>query len=132
MLIIECKCSINLLNAFPLHFFFRLPSKPSFDRTKKPSEIDIPYDSKILRTVVIPVKVMTLFQAMAHSNTFKNIETCGVLTGKLVCIILFLLNPFLQSDILRIIMNIKFAQIHFFAITTMLYSLEREQFSFCI
>lgn len=69
---------------FPLNLF-RIPSAPSFDRTKKPSDSDIAYDSKILRTVVIPVKVMTLFQAMAHSNTFKNIETCGVLTGKLVC-----------------------------------------------
>lgn len=69
---------------------FRIPSTPSYDRSQKPSETDVAYDSKILRTVVIPVKVMTLFQAMAHSNTFKNIETCGVLTGKLVCMMLFL------------------------------------------
>lgn len=59
---------------------------PAFDRAKKPHESDISYDSKVLRTVVVPIKVMTLFQAMAHSNTFKNIETCGVLTGVLVCI----------------------------------------------
>lgn len=68
-------------------FFCRLSPTPAFDRSKKPSESDITYDSKILRTVVIPIKVMTLFQAMAHSNTFKNIETCGVLTGKLVSIL---------------------------------------------
>lgn len=67
--------------------FCRSPSAPTFDRSQKPSESDITYDSKVLRTVVVPIKVMTLFQAMAHSNTFKNIETCGVLTGVLVCIL---------------------------------------------
>ncbi|KAG5886721.1 hypothetical protein JTB14_030787 [Gonioctena quinquepunctata] len=63
----------------------RTPDLPTIDRSKKPSEISFQdrYDTNILRPVVVPVKVMTLFQAMAQSNTFKNIETCGVLTGKL-------------------------------------------------
>ncbi|CAH1176450.1 unnamed protein product [Phaedon cochleariae] len=58
---------------------------PTIDRTKKPSDINLVrrYDGNTLRPVMVPVKVMTLFQAMAQSNTFKNIETCGVLTGKL-------------------------------------------------
>lgn len=58
---------------------------PAIDRSSKPSDVNIQerYDTKVLRRVVVPVKVMTLFQAMAQSNTHKNIETCGVLTGKL-------------------------------------------------
>ncbi|XP_056637043.1 STAM-binding protein-like A isoform X1 [Diorhabda sublineata] len=55
---------------------------PKIDRTKKPSNI-FRYDTNILRPVIVPVQVMTLFQAIAQSNTFKNIETCGVLCGKL-------------------------------------------------
>ncbi|XP_074035640.1 STAM-binding protein-like A isoform X2 [Leptinotarsa decemlineata] len=63
----------------------RLHDLPTIDRSKKPPEISFQerYDTNILRPVVVPIKVMTLFQAMAQSNTFKNIETCGVLTGKL-------------------------------------------------
>lgn len=59
---------------------------PVIDRSNKPSEISIQdrYYTNVLRRVIVPVKVMTLFQAMAQSNTHKNIETCGVLTGKLV------------------------------------------------
>ncbi|KAJ8921866.1 hypothetical protein NQ315_008498 [Exocentrus adspersus] len=58
---------------------------PSVDRSKKPSDTSVHdrYDTSVLRRVVVPVKVMTLFQAMAQTNTHKNIETCGVLTGKL-------------------------------------------------
>ncbi|XP_018568962.1 STAM-binding protein isoform X2 [Anoplophora glabripennis] len=58
---------------------------PVIDRSNKPSEISVRerYDTKVLRRVIVPVKVMTLFQAMAQTNTHKNIETCGVLTGKL-------------------------------------------------
>ncbi|KAJ8963736.1 hypothetical protein NQ314_005415 [Rhamnusium bicolor] len=63
----------------------RITDTPSVDRTKKPSEqsINDRYDTTVLRGVVVPMKVMTLFQAMALSNTIKNVETCGVLTGKL-------------------------------------------------
>ncbi|CAG9834445.1 unnamed protein product [Diabrotica balteata] len=57
--------------------------RPEIDRTKKPSDIYGRYDSNLLRPVVVPVQLMTLFQAMAQSNTFKNIETCGILCGKL-------------------------------------------------
>lgn len=40
-----------------------------------------------MRTVLVPSKVMTLFQNLAQSNTKKNIETCGILAGKLVIIV---------------------------------------------
>lgn len=40
-----------------------------------------------MRTVLVPSKVMTLFQNLAQSNTNKNIETCGILAGKLVIIV---------------------------------------------
>ncbi|KAJ8978366.1 hypothetical protein NQ317_018598 [Molorchus minor] len=63
----------------------RVLDLPTFDRTNKPSEISFQerFNDNILRRVVIPVKVMTLFQTMASINTCKNVETCGVLTGKL-------------------------------------------------
>nr|CAI5846495.1 unnamed protein product [Callosobruchus analis] len=57
---------------------------PAVDRTTKPfTDSNDRLDSGSLRTVVVPGKVMTLFQAMAQNNTFKNIETCGILAGKL-------------------------------------------------
>nr|CAH7723578.1 unnamed protein product [Callosobruchus chinensis] len=57
---------------------------PAVDRSTKPfADSNDRFDSGSLRTVIVPGKVMTLFQAMAQSNTFKNIETCGILAGKL-------------------------------------------------
>ncbi|RZB41167.1 STAM-binding protein-like, partial [Asbolus verrucosus] len=58
-------------------------STPSVDRSKKPSNIfDRRYD-RGLRAVIVPSKVMVQFQSMAQKNTINNIETCGVLAGKL-------------------------------------------------
>ncbi|CAH0552782.1 unnamed protein product [Brassicogethes aeneus] len=62
------------------------PSAPSIDRSSKPSSTSTTldnYDKNILRTVVIPAKVMTMFQVKAATNTAQNIETCGILTGTL-------------------------------------------------
>ncbi|VEN60022.1 unnamed protein product [Callosobruchus maculatus] len=57
---------------------------PAIDRSTKPfTDSNDRFDSGSLRAVIVPGKVMTLFQAMAQSNTFKNIETCGILAGKL-------------------------------------------------
>ncbi|CAH1101583.1 unnamed protein product [Psylliodes chrysocephalus] len=58
---------------------------PTIDRSVKPMDVTAQgrYDTNVLRSVVVPVQVMTLFQAMAQSNTFKNIETCGILAGVL-------------------------------------------------
>ncbi|XP_063907211.1 STAM-binding protein-like A isoform X2 [Zophobas morio] len=36
-----------------------------------------------LRRVIVPSKVMIQFQTMAQRNTMNNIETCGILAGKL-------------------------------------------------
>ncbi|CAG9764363.1 unnamed protein product [Ceutorhynchus assimilis] len=58
-----------------------VPPIPSFDRSKKPSSDS--YDTDTLKGVLVPSKVMTLFESLAKSNTVKNIETCGILAGKL-------------------------------------------------
>ncbi|XP_060525186.1 STAM-binding protein [Cylas formicarius] len=58
--------------------------QPVVDRTKKPADLNpSDYKSGKLRSVVVPSKVMTLFQEMARGNTARNVETCGVLAGKL-------------------------------------------------
>ncbi|EEZ97535.1 STAM-binding protein-like [Tribolium castaneum] len=61
-----------------------VPSAPDFDRAKKPSEI---FDSKYvppgLRLVIVPGQVMVQFQTIAQKNTVNNVETCGILAGKL-------------------------------------------------
>ncbi|CAG9864268.1 unnamed protein product [Phyllotreta striolata] len=58
---------------------------PTVDRSSKPLDVSIQarYDVSTLRSVVVPVQVMTLFLAMAQSNTFNNVETCGILAGML-------------------------------------------------
>ncbi|KAI9584647.1 STAM-binding protein-like isoform X1 [Glossina fuscipes] len=61
-----------------------IPSKPSFDRSQKPQ-----YDRSdsllagSLRTVIIPQDTMEVFLQLAQRNTDKNIETCGILAGRL-------------------------------------------------
>lgn len=58
---------------------------PDFDRSKKPSEIfDSKFGSTDLRLVVVPSQVMVQFQTIAQKNTINNVETCGILAGKLV------------------------------------------------
>lgn len=85
-------------NVFPSRIEDVPKPVPIFDRSNKPSEISIQerYDTKVLRRVVVPVKVMTLFQAMAQHNTHKNIETCGVLTGKLVNIFFHIIGLYIN------------------------------------
>lgn len=48
---------------------------------KSPSN---PYN---LRQVVVPGNLTKRFLEQAQSNTLKNLETCGILAGKLVMII---------------------------------------------
>ncbi|XP_019755327.2 STAM-binding protein-like [Dendroctonus ponderosae] len=61
-----------------------IPPVPTFDRGKKPSSESLTkYDTDTLRAVLVPAKVMTLFQSLAQNNTDKNVETCGILAGKL-------------------------------------------------
>lgn len=62
-----------------------VPSRPSFDRSAKPLSLLSPsINSKPgLRDVVIPSKLMGKFMALAQRNTERNVETCGILAGKL-------------------------------------------------
>lgn len=63
-------------------------SKPTFDRNQKPylsSENDKSESllAGSFRTVLIPYNTMSLFLQLVKTNTFKNIETCGILAGRL-------------------------------------------------
>jgi len=49
---------------------------PSVDRSLKPRTTG-------LKTVVVPALLLNEFIMLAHSNTENNIETCGILAGKL-------------------------------------------------
>lgn len=63
----------------------KLPLKPSVDRSLKPASLLSPSAQKPgNRDIVIPSKLPGMFLSVAQSNTFNNVETCGVLAGKLV------------------------------------------------
>lgn len=61
---------------------------PSIDRGTKPSTTSTSSSTSLvkpgLRTVVTPSKVMSHFLTLSQKNTFNNVETCGILAGKLV------------------------------------------------
>lgn len=62
----------------------RASPKPSIDRSLKPSISRT--DSLLeghLRTVLVPSNIMAKFLMLASKNTAMNIETCGILAGKL-------------------------------------------------
>lgn len=65
-------------------FFLSIPSAPQFNRGSKPDFHPETLVRSGLRTVVVPSKVMTQFLRLATKNTLSNIETCGILAGKLV------------------------------------------------
>lgn len=56
-------------------------SAPSFDRSTKPTSTLSASDS--LRKVIIPLSLSQDFLSAAAENTNRNIETCGILAGKL-------------------------------------------------
>ncbi|XP_046392803.1 STAM-binding protein-like A [Ischnura elegans] len=67
-------------------------SRPSVDRSTKPSSLLLSPSSLMihgagrpsrLRMVVIPSRLMRTFLALAQQNTQCNVETCGILAGKL-------------------------------------------------
>lgn len=43
-----------------------------------------------LRCIIVPGNLTKRFLEHAQSNTFNNLETCGILAGKLVIILYFL------------------------------------------
>lgn len=61
---------------------------PSVNRSTKPSSIMSPgsvshMESHKLRTVIVPTSLLSKFLSLAQQNTLRNVETCGILTGKL-------------------------------------------------
>lgn len=68
---------------------------PAFDRTTKPS---ISLMEGALRTLYIPNDTMQQFLDVAKSNTLKNIETCGILCGKLSQHTLFITHIILPKQ----------------------------------
>lgn len=67
-------------------YFFSGP--PNFDRGSKPTSLLSPsLNMKTfggLRSVIVPSRLLSSFINIAHRNTSSNIETCGILAGKLV------------------------------------------------
>lgn len=55
-------------------------TKPQFDRTIKPSNS---FMEGGLRSMYVPDDTMKKFLELARSNTLQNVETCGILAGKL-------------------------------------------------
>jgi STAM-binding protein len=55
--------------------------KPSFDRTLKPSPSS--FLEGLLRHVIVPESILEKFLKVAQSNTNANVETCGILAGRL-------------------------------------------------
>ncbi|XP_066939836.1 STAM-binding protein-like isoform X2 [Macrobrachium rosenbergii] len=65
----------------PMH-----PGIPAVDRSNKPTSLlsaTVGVKSGGLREVVVPVELMSKFMNLAQANTLRNIETCGVLAGRL-------------------------------------------------
>ncbi len=68
---------------------FRSVTDSRVDRSLKPSVGSLgvsytPQNRYGLRSVIIPSTLIRQFMVLAESNTEKNIETCGILGGKLV------------------------------------------------
>ena len=62
--------------------------KPEFDRKLKPTQANGSRKNNYnLRTVYIPCDLISKFLDLSESNTKRNIETCGILAGKLVTLI---------------------------------------------
>lgn len=60
----------------------RTPSAPTFDRSLKPQS-SVSQNRYNLRTIILPGETAKKFLDIAEANTLRNIETCGILAGKL-------------------------------------------------
>lgn len=78
------------------------PNPPVVDRTLKP--VDKSTNNYNLRTIMVPGDLTQKFLEKADSNTKRNIETCGILAGKLVR-----KSPtnLLKSLVFKLILNIE-------------------------
>ena len=62
--------------------------RPDVDRTCKPFIDHFTSTGEAgLKTVFVPDELVPLFLQCAMANSVQGIETCGILCGKLVCII---------------------------------------------
>lgn len=59
------------------------PSIPNIDRSKKPDIFNPQFTANGLRIVHVPSRLMLEFENIAQKNTINNVETCGILAGKL-------------------------------------------------
>ena len=85
---------------------------PAIDRSSKPSSVDHftstggntqnPYG---LRDVIVPQDLIVKFMNLAHHNTANNVETCGILCGKLVYFI-FLCQISISASLAYLELNI--------------------------
>lgn len=57
---------------------------PAVDRTTKPSYSSITKTEETNSPVIVPKSLVNKFLNIAKANTFDNLETCGILAGKLV------------------------------------------------
>lgn len=64
--------------------YFR--DKPIVDRSTKPMVYNHPTGPYNLRKIVVPANLTKRFLEQAQRNTLNNLETCGILAGKLVII----------------------------------------------
>lgn len=79
---------LNILRCLPIFLFFSRP--PSVDRSSKPSDHftssgALTGNKHGLRGVSIPGEIVVKFLNIALPNTSRNIETCGILCGRMVC-----------------------------------------------
>lgn len=75
---------ISVANAATTSPTFDRKTKPTIDRTTKPTSLlSFHEKEEPLRSVVIPHGLVDKFLVVAKENTNRNIETCGILAGKL-------------------------------------------------
>lgn len=77
-------------------FHFRTLPLPNIDRSTKPASLLSPsvHSRTGLRDVVVPSRLMGKFMNLAQRNTNQNVETCGILAGTIVSILLTTLGRY--------------------------------------
>lgn len=73
--------------------YFR--NKPIVDRSTKPIVYKNQQNPYNLRQIIVPGNLTTKFLEHVQSNTYNNLETCGILAGKLVTFIFILVIYFI-------------------------------------
>ena len=66
-------------------------ARPVIDRSLKPPLDKRASDFYNFRQISIPMDLINVFLSCAQANTDRNVETCGILAGKLVKIIYLLM-----------------------------------------